>query len=120
MGSNATTPSVKPRLWIDLDNSPHVPLFAPLIRHLKEVDWPVMVTARNFAQTLDLVEQLGIDALHVGQHAGRNKVKKVLNLPVRSAQLMKAVRPFRPQMALSHGSRTQTPAARLMGIPSIV
>jgi len=35
-----------------------------------------MITARRFAQTVDLVEQLGVDAAIVGQHAGRSKAKK--------------------------------------------
>jgi len=108
------------RLWIDLDNSPHVPLFAPLIRHLREAGWKVFVTARDFAQTLDLVEQLGVDALPVGAHAGRNKVRKLANLPVRALQLMRAVRRFRPDAALSHGSRTQALASRLLDVPQFV
>lgn len=109
-----------PRLWIDLDNSPHVPLFAPLIRHLRERGWPLIVTARDFAQTLDLVEQLGVPAIPVGRHAGRSKLRKVANLPVRATQLVRAVLGFRPQIALSHGSRTQTIAARMIGARSIV
>ncbi len=108
------------RIWIDLDNSPHVPLFAPLIRHLRAQRWGVFVTARDFAQTLDLVEQLGVDAVAVGRHAGRSKVRKVLNLPVRSTQLLMAVRGFKPELALSHGSRTGTIAARILGIPTVV
>ncbi|MBC8146244.1 MAG: DUF354 domain-containing protein, partial [bacterium] len=109
-----------PRLWLDLDNSPHVPLFAPLIRHLESKGWQLIVTARDFAQTLDLVEQLGVKAIPVGRHAGRSKVRKVANLPVRALQLVRTVRSFRPQIALSHGSRTQTLAARVLRIPSIV
>ena len=109
-----------PRLWIDLDNSPHVPLFAPLIGHLREQGWEIRVTARDFAQTLDLVAQLGVDALPVGAHAGKNKLKKVANLPVRALQLIGAVRGFRPQLALSHGSRTQAIASRLLGVPQVV
>jgi len=109
-----------PRLWIDLDNSPHVPLFAPLIGHLRGMGWPVRVTARDFAQTLDLVQQFGLDASHVGAHAGRSKVKKVANLPVRALQLVNAVRSFKPEIALSHGSRTQAIASRLLGIPQVV
>jgi predicted glycosyltransferase len=109
-----------PRLWIDLDNSPHVPLFAPLIGHLRSMGWPVRVTARDFAQTLDLVEQFGMDAQAVGAHAGKNKAKKVANLPVRAIQLVSAVRSFKPDIALSHGSRTQAIASMLLGIPQIV
>jgi predicted glycosyltransferase len=109
-----------PRLWIDLDNSPHVPLFAPLIRHLESRGWELVVTARDFAQTLDLVEQLGVPAIAVGRHAGRNKLRKVANLPVRALQLVRTVRAFAPQIALSHGSRTQVIAARMLGVPSIV
>ncbi len=109
------------RLWIDLDNSPHVPLFAPLIRHLRsEMGWEVFVTARDFAQTLDLVQQLGVDAHPVGVHAGKSKIRKIANLPVRAAQLIRAVRGFHPDIALSHGSRTQALASRLLGVPQVV
>ncbi|MBS1912137.1 MAG: DUF354 domain-containing protein [Bacteroidetes bacterium] len=109
-----------PRLWIDLDNSPHVPLFAPLIRLLRSEGWAVHITARDFAQTLDLVAQLGLDAAPVGAHAGRSKVRKVANLPVRTWQLIRAVRAFRPELALSHGSRTQACASWALRIPQIV
>lgn len=109
-----------PRLWIDLDNSPHVLLFSPLISLLRKDGWEIFVTARDFAQTLDLVERMGLDAVAVGSHAGRNKVRKVANLPVRAMQLVRAVRRFAPELALSHGSRTQAIASRLLRIPQIV
>jgi len=112
--------TLHPRLWIDLDNSPHVPLFAPLIGHLRSRGWPVRVTARDFAQTLDLVEQYGLDATPIGAHAGKSKIRKVANLPVRALQLLRAVGSFRPEIALSHGSRTQAIASRLLGIPQVV
>lgn len=118
--SGRTATGDGPRLWIDLDNSPHVPLFAPLIRRLRATGWNLFVTARDFAQTLDLVEQHGVGALPVGAHAGKNKALKVINLPIRAVQLGRAVRRFRPEVALSHGSRTQALASRMMGIPQIV
>ena len=40
------------RVWIDLTNSPHVPIFAPLIGRMRARGWEVQVTARAFAQTL--------------------------------------------------------------------
>jgi hypothetical protein len=42
----------KRAIWIDLDNSPHVPLFAPIIKHFREHGVSVLVTARDHAQTL--------------------------------------------------------------------
>lgn len=82
--------------------------------------WEVFVTARDFAQTLDLVQQLGVDAHPVGAHAGKSKFRKVANLPVRAAQLIRCVRQFQPELALSHGSRTQALASRLLGVPQVV
>src|SRR5438477_616806 len=37
-----------------------------------------------------------------------------------STATVRSNRSFRPQVALSHGSRTQTIAARILGIPNIV
>jgi predicted glycosyltransferase len=41
-------------IWFDLDNSPHVPLFRPILRELDRRSVPYMVTARDFAQTKEL------------------------------------------------------------------
>jgi len=107
------------RIWIDLDNSPHVPLFASFIQRLQQEGWQVKVTARNFAQTLDLVEQFGVKAVAVGKHAGKSKLKKILNLPIRAMQLISELRGFKPEIALSHGSRTQAIAAKILGVPKV-
>jgi len=44
------------RVWVDLTNSPHVPIFAPLIRRMQARGWDVAVTARRFAQTIELLK----------------------------------------------------------------
>ena len=44
------------RVWIDVTNSPHVPFFRPLVALLQERGHEVAVTARAFAQTLELLE----------------------------------------------------------------
>ena len=45
------------RVWVDLTNSPHVIIFRPLIARLNARGHEVTVTARDFAQTLGLLER---------------------------------------------------------------
>lgn len=47
------------RVWVDLRNSPHVLVMRPLIEAMREDGHEVEVTARAFAQTLELCERLG-------------------------------------------------------------
>ena len=54
------------RVWVDLTNSPHVLVMRPLIAAMREDGHEVEVTARDFAQTLELCERLGHRA-----HGGR-------------------------------------------------
>jgi len=37
------------RVWIDLANSPHVPLFVPVVAELEARGWDVLLMARNHA-----------------------------------------------------------------------
>ena len=93
-------------LWFDLDNSPHVPLFRPILQELVKRSSPTLVTARDFAQTKSLLDLWKIDATVIGEHGGRNKLLKILNLLVRSQQLVRFVRKRNISLAVSHGSRT--------------
>ena len=43
------------RIWVDLTNSPHVLVMRPVIANLRERGHEVEVTARDFAQTLELL-----------------------------------------------------------------
>ena len=58
------------RVWIDITNSPHVLFFRPLLRLLQEDGHEVEVTAREFAQTLELLELNGIEHRVVGPAHG--------------------------------------------------
>jgi len=107
-------------IWIDLDNSPHVPLFAPIIRELNKKGIKTLVTARDFAQTEDLLNVYGINAYIIGFHGGKNKIIKIVNLFYRAIQLYKFVRKFPLKLAISHGSRTQLVTTKFIGVPSIL
>ncbi len=108
------------KIWIDLDNSPHIPLFRPVIEELGRRNVECVVTARDYAQTKSLLEFWGIPFRLIGRHGGKNKIKKVLNLFDRASALRGYIKDKSVDLALSHGSRTQLVAAKFMGIKSVL
>jgi uncharacterized protein len=106
------------RIWIDLTNSPHVLVMRPVIDKLRERGHEVEVTARDFAQTLGLLERFGIAHTAIGRHRGGRIGAKALGLAERSSALAKWARGRRFDRALGHGSNDITIAAALLRIPS--
>lgn len=108
------------KIWIDLDNSPHIPFFAPIIKELEARGGSVMLTARDAYQVTELVDLFGLQCHRVGRHWGKNKIMKVFGLLNRTFKLLPLVFREKPDLAVSHGSRAQILAAYLLGIPCIV
>jgi predicted glycosyltransferase len=106
------------RVWIDLTNSPHVLVFRPLIRLLRERGAEVDVTARRYAQTLQLLELHRIEATAIGEHGGRSTVGKARVEASRLTALRRWAKGRRFDLALTHGSHDLTLTARSLGIPS--
>jgi uncharacterized protein len=106
------------RVWVDLTNSPHVLVMRPLIAAMREDGHEVEVTARDFAQTLQLCELLGVDHTPVGRHRGGRLASKGLGLASRSAALVRWARGRRFDVAMGHGSNDVSVAAALLRIPS--
>ena len=112
----------KKAIWIDLDNSPHVPLFVPIIRHYREAGVEVILTARQHSQTIELLDLHGLRGTYsvIGRHYGKSKVSKVQGLVNRSAQLFSHLRKHKGvRVAVSHGSRSMVLAAKGLRIPVI-
>jgi uncharacterized protein len=103
------------RVWVDLTNSPHVLVMRPLIAVMREEGHEVEVTARDFAQTLELCERLGIEHTAVGRHGGKGRAR---NLVRRSTALARWARPRRFDVAMGHASNDVMVAAALLRIPS--
>ena len=106
------------RVWVDLTNSPHVLVMRPIVRVLEQRGAEVLVTARDFAQTLDLCERHGLACEPIGRHRGGALAAKGLGLISRSGALLRWARGRRIDVALGHGSNDVSVAARLLGIPS--
>ena len=105
-------------VWIDLTNSPHVLVMRPLIATLRERGHEVRVTARDFAQTLELCERFGIEHTAIGRHRGGGLAAKARGLAARSRALTRWARGRGIDLALGHGSNDITVAAALLRIPS--
>jgi predicted glycosyltransferase len=108
------------KIWIDLDNTPHVPFFKPIIRELEKRGHSVVLTARDAFQVCELAEKMGLDCAKVGRHYGKNRFLKVWGLGCRSLQLLPTVVRQRPKLALSHGSRSQILLCNLLRIPTVM
>ena len=106
------------RVWIDLTNSPHVLVMRPLIERLRTAGHDVEVTARDFAQTLELCGRFGIAHTAIGRHRGERLRTKAVGLAARSLALARWARPRRFDLALGHGSNDVTVAAGMLGMPS--
>ncbi|HVS28623.1 MAG TPA: DUF354 domain-containing protein [Solirubrobacteraceae bacterium] len=106
------------RVWVDLTNSPHVLVLRPLIEALRADGAEVLVTARDFAQTLELCERFGIEHAAIGSHQGGGLTAKATGLARRSVALARWARGRRFDIALGHGSNDITVAAALLRIPS--
>jgi predicted glycosyltransferase len=115
---SATVPRVK--IWIDLDNTPHVPFFIPIIRELERRGHNVTLTARDAFQVCDLAKEKGLSFRKVGRHYGKNPVMKVLGLVIRAFELLPFYLRERPSLSLSHGSRSQNLLSNLMGVPTVL
>ena len=106
------------RIWVDLTNSPHVLVMRPIVRALEADGHEVEVTARDFAQTLELCGRLELEHTAIGRHGGGGRAGKAFGLVSRSASLTRWARGRGFHAALGHGSNDITVAAKLLRIPS--
>jgi predicted glycosyltransferase len=106
-------------IWIDLANSPHVLFFQPVIAELHRRQVATVVSARDFAQTVELSRLLDLEAEVVGGHGGAGLAGKAGNLAGRVWALRVFARAKAPAVAVSHNSYAQAVAGRTLGIPVV-
>src|ERR1700674_79908 len=108
------------KVWIDLDNSPHVPFFVPIVESLRDEGFEVILTARDAYQVCDLIKFYGLPAQVIGRHYGKSKILKLLGTGWRTIQLVAMMHREKPDIAVSHGSRGCMMASLLLknkGLP---
>jgi uncharacterized protein len=97
-----------------------VPIFRPIFSELNKRGIKFVVTARDYAQTKDLLDFWNIEYTLIGKHGGKSIFGKLKNLVTRTFQLRKFIKDKNIKLAVSHGSRTQIIAAKLSRIPSLL
>jgi predicted glycosyltransferase len=107
------------RVWIDVTNSPHVVLFRPLVALLTARGHEVTITARDFAQTLELLEDTRLAHTVVGPpHGGASRAGKARAMVRRVRALHGFARGKGFDVALAHASHELPLVARSLGVPS--
>jgi predicted glycosyltransferase len=113
-------PAVKPCIWIDLDNTPHVVFFEPIIDELRARGYQITVTARDAFQVCELADQKKVSHQKIGRHYGKNRFMKVFGVLYRGLQLAPVARRDKPVLSVSHGARSQIFISNLLKIPTLM
>jgi len=107
------------KIWIDLDNTPHIPFFLPVIEQLQKRGYEVFLTARDIYQVCEMVRFHHLTCNVVGSHWGKHRLLKVAGTCWRALRLLPLIATEKPDLAVSHGSRTQIVCSALLGVPSV-
>jgi predicted glycosyltransferase len=104
-------------IWFDLANSPHVMFFRPVISSIEDFD--ILITARDFSETVDLLRSFGMEFVLVGKHGGKGKLGKVRSMVERVWKLGEILKGKRVALAVSHNSYDQIVASKIYRIRNI-
>jgi uncharacterized protein len=106
------------RIWIDMTAPAHVLVFRPVIARLRAAGHEVSVTARDYAQTLELLRLHGIDHTAFGRHGGAGRAQKVASLASRTNWMRRFGARHHFDLAIGHGSNDLALAAAMLRVPA--
>ena len=107
------------RIWIDRTAPAHVLVFRPIIDRLRAAGHSVEVTAREYAQTLELLELHRIEHVAFGRHGGASRPRKAAALAARTVAMRRYGARRRFDLAAGHGSNNLALAAASLRIPAL-
>lgn len=109
----------KKTIWIDLGNSPHVPLFVALADEFTERGHKIYWTARDYAQTVEMARNAGLKPDVFGTHGGKNLFMKTAAFAGRVMSLIGWARGKGIDLVISHNSLEPLAVARLLRLSSV-
>ena len=110
----------RPLAWIDIDNPPQVQFLYRFRQAFLDLGVDVIVTARNYGITLELLRQQGADFHAVGSGFGRRRWQKLYGLARRSAALGHFLKDYPRPAILVCAGRVSALTARFLEIPAFI
>lgn len=107
------------KIWVDCTAAAHPLVLRPIIERLRAEGHEVDVTAREYGQTLGVLERLGIPYTSVGAHGGASAFGKARALSGRSSRLARYAWHQRYDLGLAHGSVDLAVVCAAFRIPSV-
>lgn len=104
-------------IWIDLANSPHVTFMKPFVDRFLKDSVPLIVTARDYGNTIELLDKERWPYTEVGGHGGKRMAGKVAAFGERLWLLRKTLRHQSPKVAFSQSSFYSPLVASTLRIP---
>ncbi|MEK6250323.1 MAG: DUF354 domain-containing protein [Actinomycetota bacterium] len=107
------------KVWVDCTAAAHPLVLRPIIERLEALGHSVDVTAREYGQTLGILDRLAIPYTRVGSHGGASSFGKARALAGRSSSLARRAWGQRYDLGLAHGSVDLAAVCGTLRIPSI-
>jgi predicted glycosyltransferase len=108
------------KIWIDIDNPPQVQYLVPFADAFRAAGADVVLTARDYGETRELLAARSVDAFVVGHRFGASKRQKALGSLSRARALAAHVARGGRPAALLCASRSSALAAAALRVPSFV
>ena len=106
-------------IWIDIDNPPQVQYLLPFKTELEKKGFKVLITARNYGITFELLKDKDIDFIPIGKIFPKQTIKKIFGLVKRTNDLIKHISKKNIAFVIS-SSRSSALAARIKNIPCFI
>jgi uncharacterized protein len=106
------------RVWVDCTAAAHPLVLRPIVERLRERGHEVEITAREYGQTVGILDRLGLEHSVVGEHGGESTLRKGARVASRSTKLARWARQHRFGLAIAHGSVDLAVVSSLLRIPS--
>ena len=118
VGPRCRLASIAVRVWFDITAPAHPLVFRPIIERMRQAGHEIHVTARDYAQTLELLDSHGIAYVALGRHGGSSRVGKLAALIGRTVGMHRRGRGGF-DLAVAHGSNDLALAAASLRIPEV-
>ena len=105
------------KIWIDITNTPQVNVLLPVIKHLGSKH-ELIITARDFSETVPLLNKYGIQHTTIGEYKGKNRLMKVYGMILRLVFLLAKLPSY--DLALSWGGNYTAAISKIRGKKSVV